>query len=70
MYTKFKTKYCIYYYRFDVIVDAFAGCGGNAIQFALTSHFVIAIDIDPVKIDAARHNACIYGVQVKLLFFS
>ncbi|CAM9175669.1 unnamed protein product, partial [Chrysoparadoxa australica] len=73
------------------VVDAFAGCGGNAIQFAAGTwrtreyshylltpkiylclkHFpchsiagfnVIAIDIDPDKIDYARHNAKIYNV--------
>ncbi|CAB4058826.1 TGS1 [Lepeophtheirus salmonis] len=35
--------------RSDVIVDAFCGVGGNAIQFALTCNHVIAIDIDPKK---------------------
>ncbi|CAK9872952.1 unnamed protein product [Sphagnum jensenii] len=45
-----------------VVVDAFVGVGGNAIQFALRGHHVIAIDINPVKIEFAKHNAAIYGV--------
>ena len=40
----------------SVLLDAFCGVGGSAIQFA--QYFkVIAIDIDPRKIEAARHNA-------------
>lgn len=50
------------------IVDLFTGVGGNAIQFAQWSRHVIAIDIDPIKIDYARHNAAIYGVDDKIDF--
>ncbi|KAB0358947.1 hypothetical protein FD754_003103 [Muntiacus muntjak] len=50
------------------VVDAFCGVGGNTIQFALTGKRVIAIDIDPVKIDLARNNAEIYGVVDKIEF--
>ncbi|KAB0396767.1 hypothetical protein E2I00_010317, partial [Balaenoptera physalus] len=52
----------------DTVVDAFCGVGGNTIQFALTGKRVIAIDIDPVKIDLARNNAEIYGVAEKIEF--
>ncbi|KAF9970001.1 Trimethylguanosine synthase [Actinomortierella ambigua] len=52
----------------DVIIDAFCGVGGNAIQFALTCHRVIAIDIDPVRLDCAKHNAKIYGVEDRIEF--
>ncbi|KAK4277477.1 hypothetical protein QN277_015473 [Acacia crassicarpa] len=45
-----------------IIVDCFTGVGGNAIQFAQQCRHVIAIDIDPRKIDYATHNASIYGV--------
>lgn len=38
----------------DVVVDPFVGCGGNAVQFALVCHLVIAIDLDPVKLEHAR----------------
>ena len=51
-----------------VIVDAFCGVGGNAIQFAKTCHRVIAIDIDGSKIEKARNNARIYGVLDKIEF--
>ncbi|CAH0480392.1 unnamed protein product [Peronospora belbahrii] len=50
----------------DVVVDPFAGCGGNVIQLAMTCKHVIAIDIDPVKIRMAKHNAAIYGVADKI----
>ncbi|XP_057814107.2 uncharacterized protein LOC131028011 isoform X1 [Cryptomeria japonica] len=46
----------------DTIIDCFTGVGGNAIQFAQKSHHVVAIDIDPKKIDYACHNARLYGV--------
>ncbi|NXA12027.1 TGS1 synthase, partial [Sapayoa aenigma] len=52
----------------DIIVDAFCGVGGNAIQFALTSKRVIAIDIDPEKLSLARHNAEVYGVAEQIEF--
>lgn len=52
----------------DVIIDAFCGVGGNAIQFALTCHRVIAIDIDPVRLNCARNNARIYGVEDRIEF--
>ena len=54
--------------RCDVIVDGFCGVGGNAIQFAFTCERVIAIDIDPAKIELARHNAAVYGVQDRIEF--
>ncbi|XP_036345976.1 trimethylguanosine synthase [Rhagoletis pomonella] len=52
----------------DLIVDAFCGCGGNSIQFARTCKHVVAIDIDPIKINMAKHNAKIYGVTDKIDF--
>ncbi|NXK59451.1 TGS1 synthase, partial [Sylvietta virens] len=52
----------------DIVVDAFCGVGGNAIQFALTSKRVIAIDIDPEKLRLARHNAEVYGVAQHIDF--
>ncbi|KAG0302739.1 Trimethylguanosine synthase [Dissophora globulifera] len=52
----------------DVIIDAFCGVGGNAIQFALTCHRVIAIDIDPVRLMCARNNAKVYGVEDRIEF--
>jgi trimethylguanosine synthase len=52
----------------DVIVDGFCGAGGNSIQFAFTCKRVIAIDIDPKKIELARNNAEIYGVADRIEF--
>ncbi|XP_014602044.1 PREDICTED: trimethylguanosine synthase isoform X1 [Polistes canadensis] len=52
----------------DTIIDAFCGAGGNAIQFAFTCERVIAIDIDPTKIQLARNNARIYGVEDRIEF--
>ncbi|XP_015209026.2 trimethylguanosine synthase [Lepisosteus oculatus] len=52
----------------DVIVDAFCGVGGNAIQFALTGKRVIAVDIDPVRIALAQNNAKVYGVAQQIEF--
>ncbi|OXB66745.1 hypothetical protein ASZ78_005720 [Callipepla squamata] len=52
----------------NTIVDAFCGVGGNAIQFALTSKRVIAVDIDPEKLSLARSNAEVYGVADQIEF--
>lgn len=53
-----------------IILDGFCGAGGNTIQFALlpTTALVYAIDIDPKKIELARHNATIYGCVDKIQF--
>ena len=51
-----------------MVLDAFCGVGGNAIQFALTCGRVIAVDIDKDKIAMARHNARVYGVEHKIDF--
>src|SRR5699024_2560821 len=53
-----------------VVMDSFCGAGGNAIQFALlpTVARVYAIDIDPAKIEMARHHATIYGCADKIEF--
>jgi len=52
----------------NVILDAFCGAGGNAIQFARTCARVIAVDLDPAKLALARHNARIYGVADRIEF--
>lgn len=54
--------------RNKVVVDAFCGVGGNTIQFAKHCSRVIAIDIDPVRLFCAKHNAQIYGVLDKIEF--
>ncbi|KAK6049664.1 RNA cap guanine-N2 methyltransferase [Cooperia oncophora] len=45
-----------------LIVDAFAGVGGNSIQLALKGASVIAIDLDPVRLKCARQNAKVDAV--------
>ncbi|XVF23240.1 hypothetical protein REPUB_Repub13aG0019600 [Reevesia pubescens] len=46
-----------------VVIDCFSGVGGNAIQFATLCPFVVAIDIDPQKVNMALNNAKVYGVE-------
>lgn len=45
------------------VIDCFSGVGGNTIQFAKMCHHVVAIDIDPHKVELAFNNAKIYGVE-------
>ncbi|VAH23688.1 unnamed protein product [Triticum turgidum subsp. durum] len=45
------------------LIDCFTGVGGNTIQFATKCKHVVAVDIDPQKIDCAQHNATVYGVN-------
>ncbi|KAI8925527.1 RNA cap guanine-N2 methyltransferase-domain-containing protein [Entophlyctis helioformis] len=52
----------------NIVIDAFCGVGGNSIQFAKTCSKVIAIDIDWVRLQCARHNAELYGVADKIEF--
>ncbi|XP_028284123.1 trimethylguanosine synthase [Parambassis ranga] len=52
----------------ELVIDAFCGVGGNAIQFALTGKRVLAVDIDIVRLDMARHNAVVYGVSERIDF--
>uniref|UniRef100_A0A673A0B7 Trimethylguanosine synthase n=2 Tax=Sphaeramia orbicularis TaxID=375764 RepID=A0A673A0B7_9TELE len=52
----------------QLVIDAFCGVGGNAIQFALTGKRVLAIDIDPVRLNLAHHNATVYGVADQIEF--
>ncbi|GAA6020716.1 hypothetical protein JCM10207_001996 [Rhodosporidiobolus poonsookiae] len=54
--------------RCGVIVDAFCGVGGNAIQFAFTCERVIALDTSPVRLACARRNAEVYGVADRITF--
>ena len=50
------------------IVDLFAGAGGNAIAFALSSQWtrVIAIEKDASTLACAQHNAAIYDVDTQI----
>ncbi|KAF2661559.1 S-adenosyl-L-methionine-dependent methyltransferase [Lophiostoma macrostomum CBS 122681] len=55
-----------------IIIDAFAGVGGNAIAFARQGRFdrVFAIEKDPKTMECAKHNAEIYGVQHKIVWIT
>lgn len=46
-----------------VVVDAFGGVGGNAIQLALAGCRVIAIELCPKRAEIIRNNAQVYGVE-------
>ncbi|ROV99943.1 hypothetical protein VMCG_06292 [Cytospora schulzeri] len=48
-----------------VLIDLFAGAGGNTIQFALSGHWdrIIAIERDGPTLACAQHNAEAYGVD-------
>jgi tRNA G37 N-methylase Trm5 len=48
-----------------ILIDAFAGAGGNSIAFALSGRFkqIFAIEKDPEVLKCAKHNAEIYGVK-------
>ena len=50
----------------DVVIDAFAGIGGNAIQLARTCNHVIAIELDAKRLGYLKHNSEVYGVQKKI----
>mmetsp|Transcript_24624 Transcript_24624/g.53094 ORF Transcript_24624/g.53094 Transcript_24624/m.53094 type:complete len:646 (-) Transcript_24624:185-2122(-) len=56
-----------------VILDAFCGCGGNAIAFAkLPSSVVsliICVDVDRTKLRKAAHNASIYCIPPNRIIF-
>lgn len=55
----------------NILIDAFAGVGGNTIAFARTNVWlrVYAIEKDPVVLECAKHNAEIYGVQDRITWF-
>lgn len=50
------------------ILDGFAGIGGSAIGFARAGLIVVAVDTDRERLEMARNNARIYGVQDRIEF--
>lgn len=54
--------------RSSVVIDAFTGVGGNAIQFAKYCDRVIAIDTSYRRLEMAKKNAEIYGQASKIDF--
>lgn len=51
-----------------LLIDAFCGAGGNAIQFAQLGGHVVAVDIDASRLTMAEHNASVYGVRERISF--
>jgi hypothetical protein len=45
------------------VIDATAGCGGNAIAFARRGSRVVAIERDRSRLELLGHNAGLYGVR-------
>ena len=56
-----------------VVLDAFCGCGGNAVAFAKLPPeevaLVVAIDVDKSKLEMAAHNASLYGIEPDRIVF-
>ena len=54
-----------------ILIDAFAGAGGNAIAFARSGRWnrVYAIEKDAKMLACAKHNAAVYGVEDKISWF-
>ena len=50
------------------VVDATCGCGGNAIGFARAGCVVVAVDLSSGRLELARHNARLFGVQDRITF--
>lgn len=55
-------------HRPRVLIDLFAGAGGNTIQFALSGHWdrVVGIELDGPTLACAQHNAEVYGVSDRI----
>uniref|UniRef100_A0A0X3PQB6 Trimethylguanosine synthase n=1 Tax=Schistocephalus solidus TaxID=70667 RepID=A0A0X3PQB6_SCHSO len=49
-----------------LIIDGFAGVGGNSIQFAQTCAFVISIDNSMERLGLLQKNAAVYGATSKI----
>jgi trimethylguanosine synthase len=56
-----------------IVLEAFCGCGGNAIAFGkIPAHeisLVVCVDIDRTKLRKAAYNACLYEIPKEKLIF-
>ncbi|CAF9929284.1 hypothetical protein IMSHALPRED_007868 [Imshaugia aleurites] len=54
-----------------ILIDCFAGVGGNVIAFAQSERWkrIYAIEKDPTALACAKHNAEIYGVRDKISWY-
>ena len=51
-----------------VVVDGFCGIGGNTIGYAKHADHVYAIEIDHDRIEMAKNNLAVYGLDQKVTF--
>jgi trimethylguanosine synthase len=53
-----------------IMIDAFAGAGGNTIAFARSGRWkqIFAVEKDPKVLACAKHNAAVYGVAKKIFW--
>lgn len=53
-----------------MLIDAFAGAGGNTIQFALSGRWeqIYAVEKDATVLACAKHNAELYGVANRIFW--
>ena len=51
-----------------VVLDGFCGIGGCAIAFARSGKKVLAVEIDERRLEMARNNARVYGVEDRITF--
>lgn len=51
-----------------IVIDGFGGVGGNTIAFAKIGKKVYAIEKNKARLEMARHNAELYGVENKITF--
>ncbi len=51
-----------------IVVDGFCGIGGNTIGFAKHADHVYAIEIDHNRIEMAKNNLKVYGLEDKVTF--
>ena len=54
-----------------ILMDAFCGCGGNAIAFGKQEQLslIVCADIDRSKLRKAAYNACLYEIPKEKLIF-
>ncbi|KAI5307333.1 hypothetical protein KEM56_007267 [Ascosphaera pollenicola] len=54
-----------------ILIDAFAGAGGNTIAFAASGRWmrVYAIEKDEATLECAKKNAEVYGISDKIFWF-
>lgn len=63
-------KHALRKHKPGVVIDLFAGAGGNTIQFALSGAWdrVIAVERDAATLACAQHNAEVYEVAEYVTF--